>query len=103
MTDDSHPVESPDLAPRRFRSFVARPAEALPAAGSPPLAGSDDDIPLLTEIVAPDNAAPPLNAIDPAALRAAIEDSMKRWIDEALLPELPQLLEKLENGTRQKL
>lgn len=92
-------VAQADDLMRRYRSFVARAPEetgTAPPSAAPP---ADEDIPVLTEIVAPAPAAPDA-AIDPAAIRAIVEDSLKRWIDESLLP---QLLEKLEHGTRQKL
>lgn len=84
-----------DKRTRRFRSFVARPAPPAPAP-----AVAEAELPVLTEIVAPESLVAELVAIDPVALRATIDDSLKRWIDEALLP---QLLEKLAHGTRQKL
>jgi hypothetical protein len=94
MTPGADATLHPETLQKRFRSFVARPAE--PPAATPEPEG---DVPLLTEIVTPAGAAPALLAIDPAALRAALEESLCRWLDTAL----PQLIEKLEDGTRQKL
>lgn|GEM_PF-2764439 len=94
-------VEQADALMRRYRSFVARaPEDGGETEPHGTAAPADEDIPVLTEIVAPDRQAGEAAAIDPAALRAIIADSLQRWIDEALLP---QLLEKIEHGTRQKL
>lgn len=88
-----------DPLPRRFRSFVARSMPAAPETAAPAI----DDLPTLTEIVAAADAPLAENTIDPAALRAALQESLQeslsRWLDETL----PQVLEKLEHGTRQKL
>lgn len=96
MASDTDAQDHADLSTRRYRSFVARPVVAVPD-GERPISG--DDLPVLTEVVTPASVTSPVPAIDPAALRAALEESLCRWLDTAL----PQLLEKLEHGTRQEL
>lgn len=96
MSIDTDVQDHADLSTRRYRSFVARQIMAVPV-GERPMSG--DDLPVLTEIVTPASVASTVSAIDPAALRAALEESLCRWLDAAL----PQLLEKLEHGTRQEL
>lgn len=93
MSSDADVQDQADLSARRYRSFVARPVVADPV-GEQPMSGGD--LPVLTEIVTPASAASAVPAIDPAVLRAALEESLSRWLDQ----ELPQVLEKLEHGTR---
>jgi len=98
-TDDDDLINREDAPMRRYRSFIARPSPAPAPAPAEDLAAADDDLPTLTEIVAAESAMTAANVADPAALRAALQESLNRWLDETL----PELLEKLENGTRQKL
>lgn len=97
MPADDDLVDQADTLVRRHRSFVARPTPA-PAPVAEPVA-TEDDLPTLTEIVATDCATSAESIADPATLRAALQESLNRWLDETL----PELLEKLKNGTRQKL
>lgn len=96
MSSDTDVQDQADLSAQRHRCFVARPVVSVPV-GARPMSG--DDLPVLTEIVPPASLTSTVPAIDPAALRAALEESLCRWLDAAL----PQLLEKLKHGTRQKL
>jgi len=102
MPTDDGLIDRADTLMRRYRSFVARPTPTpAPAPVDEPVA-TEDDLPTLTEIVATDGATSAASSADPAAqslLVAAIQESLNRWLDETL----PELLEKLENGTRQKL
>lgn len=107
MTVDSDQDGSIEMAPRRFRSFVARPTGALPAAVDSPLSGSEDDIPLLTEIIEVQTV--PHQNFDAllAALREEIDSAVSNW----LVNELPasvanasqQILEELDSKARNTL
>lgn len=97
MPTDDDLIDRADTLMRRYRSFVARPTPAPIPVDAPEAA--EDDLPTLTEIVAKDDALPAASSTDPAALRAALQESLNHWLDKTL----PELLEKLEHGTRQKL
>jgi hypothetical protein len=57
---------------------------------------ADDDIPLLTEIVAPEDVPPPpLPGIDMAALREAIAAEMEAWLDRELPAQVQHVLDGL--------
>lgn len=96
-----------DPAPRRFRSFVARPAPPSPPPSAAAVVEAEADLPVLTEIVVPDSAASRVEAVDPVALGATLEEDLNRWLDAALPAALsaatPQLLVALKAEAHQAL
>lgn len=110
-------LDQADALMRRHRSFVARTTE--PAEPSPPPV-IEDDIPVLTEVVAeisPVDSDPTpvpdreleealstwLATVLPAALDHASNALTTELAERARQELLPKLLEITKNGTRQKL
>lgn len=110
MPTDDDLIDQADTLIRRYRSFVARPAEQPKAPDAPAELGqtaADNDIPVLTDIIdaqAPhcQNAAAILES-----LRADIESEISAW----LVNELPasvanasqQILDELDSKARNTL
>lgn len=87
MADDDL-LQKADALMRRRRIFVAGAAttDAAPE--------SDDDVPLLTEIVAPDGLPETTSAtVDVAAMRAALVAELESWLDESLPAHVQRVLD----------
>lgn len=86
-----------DALMRRYRSFVARPADEAPPAQAGSAAGEADDLPVLTEIVAVPAGAPR------AADAEAILDALRGEIDAAVAAWLAEVLPAAVAGVSRQL
>lgn len=97
MADDDL-MQKADALMRRHRVFVAGAAESSAAE-----AASQEDVPVLTEVVSPGAvlATAPLRqaAADAAALRGALACELENWLDE----ELPQHVMRVLDGVTDQL
>ncbi|MBS3936117.1 MAG: hypothetical protein KGZ43_08075 [Sulfuritalea sp.] len=107
MTDGAEEIVHSETFQRRFRSFVARPAEPPPPLPEPADAGAEDDVPLLTDIV----DAQALDRRDVANLLASLRDEIDGEVSAWLAQALPaavstasqQLLDELDGKARHNL
>ncbi|HEX8987764.1 MAG TPA: hypothetical protein VF816_07375 [Rhodocyclaceae bacterium] len=90
-----------DALMRRHRVFVAGANDAAFADAAAPADGADDDVPVLTEIVAAEAvpAAGRTRAVDVAALRAALAAELETWLDA----ELPTHVQRVLDGVTDQL
>ncbi len=102
MSDEDDVLQKADALMRR-RSFVAGANQQVAAVPTPepqPAPQADDDVPLLTEVVAPEDVPPPpLPGIDMAALRETIAAEMEAWLDR----ELPAQVQRVLDGLTDRL
>jgi len=99
VTEEEDVMQRADALMRRHRVFVAGAADKTePEAGS-----GDEDIPLLTEVVAAGDHVSDLPAniasLDPAELRSALAFEMEAWLDQ----ELPQHVMRVLDGITDQL
>ena len=106
MIQEDDVLDSSDALRRRFRSFIARPAEITPQPVAP-LAVQEEEIPLLTEIL--DAQAGTSGQIDAllSALRIEVETEISAWLVEVLPAAVAnasqQILDELDAKARNDL
>jgi len=103
MAELSDVVDRANLLMRRRRSFVAAPASAPEMARPsplPPATSDDDDLPVLTEVVAPDTADTAATAVAEAPSErfdetqvSLLASEIAHAIGQQMAFELPSLLE----------
>lgn len=100
MSDEDDVLQKADALMRKHRVFVAGSNDAKPAEPTAAAESNDEDIPLLTEVVEPEDVPPPpLPGIDMAALREAIAAEMEAWLDR----ELPAQVQRVLDGLTDRL
>lgn len=107
MPTDDDLIDRADTLIRRYRSFVARPAEPVPPAADDHPNLPDDDIPLLTEVIDAQAIHHENVAAILESLRGEIESEISAW----LVNELPasvanasqQILDELDSKARNTL
>lgn len=107
MPTDDDLIDRADTLIRRYRSFVARPAEPVPPAADDHQHIPDDDIPLLTEVIDAQAIHHENVAAILESLRGEIESEISAW----LVNELPasvanasqQILDELDSKARNTL
>jgi len=107
MRTDEDALVQPDTGQRRFRSFVARPPETAEAPESHDRHGTEDDIPLLTEVIDAQAARRPDASSLLEALRGEIESEVSSWLVEVLPVAVAnasqQILDELDSKARNTL
>jgi hypothetical protein len=107
MPTDDDLIDQADTFIRRYRSFVARPADHWPEQPDRFLSGKDDEIPLLTEII--DAHAIHRQNVEAIldALRGEIESEVSAWLVDVLPAAVAnasqQILDELDAKTRNTL
>jgi hypothetical protein len=106
MNDTPNPTHQvlaqADALMRRHRVFVA--GAAAPVAAPAPLAEAEEDIPVLTEVVAENLAEnfEPMPVADPvasalAAKQQQIESALDRWLDKELPNEILRVMDGISD------
>lgn len=107
MTPDDDAIVPPDMSQRRYRSFVARSITPPPVAVEQPPRNTDDDIPLLTEVIDAQIAHGQDVASLLATLRGEIESEVSSWLVDVLPVAVAnasqQILDELDNKARNAL
>jgi hypothetical protein len=99
--DDDNLLQKADALMRRRRIFLAGANDADGAKEVAPAASTDDDVPLLTDVVGPD-ALPEAaisSVVDIAALRRELAARIESWLDE----QLPSHVQHVMDGVTDQL
>ena len=105
MTERSDVVDRANSLMRRRRSFVASITDKPDTPGPAATADEDDDLPVLTDIVAGEASAPSSRAdrYDEEALLSIIATDLVRTLERQLATELPTLIEAALLSAQQEL
>lgn len=105
MTERSDVVDRANSLMRRRRSFVASITDKPDTTGPAATADEDDDLPVLTDIVAGEASAPSSRAdrYDEEALLSIIATDLVRTLERQLATELPTLIEAALLSAQQEL
>lgn len=102
---DGDVMDQADALMRRYRSFVARPATADRSPESEEI--TEEDIPVLTEVVADDTIGPPDIPALLDAIRDDLDDALSAWLVEVLPAAVAnasqQILAELDTKARNTL